>query len=281
MTTDDLSEHDAFDTVDIINHHPTTRISYKAKIEWWQNEINGNERCSKCWLRNSSECNICYCSQIDEMAFNIPQSTSITPINMCIYYHYQEIGRSANTAHIFESLSSSHLNRSQSFSSRLMFGDIEKELELIQKLNNEQDTNTLETCILYPSTDSIPISQWANNRPNKTSPINIITLDGTYPQASRQYKYLKATLKILYNKELPVVKLHLDPNKPTASALLGIQSQPGVHKLCSYQAMVMAMQQAGESEGIHITILHTHTTVALTIYALITSYMCTHSYRAM
>ena len=254
MTTDDLSEIEAFDTGDIINHHPTTRISYKAKIEWWQNEVDSNERCSKCWLRNSSECNICFCSQIDEMAMNIPQSTSVhTPINTCIYYHYQEIGRSANTAHMFEALSSSTFNPSQSFSSRLMFGDIEKELELIQKLNDEQYTNTLETCILYPSTDSVPISQWVNGRPNKTSPINIITLDGTYPQASRQYKYLKATLKILYNKELPVVKLDLDPNKPTASALLGIQSQPGVHKLCSYQAMVMAMQQAGESEGMYLT----------------------------
>lgn len=51
------------------------------------------------------------------------------------------------------------------------------------------------TCILYPSPDAPLLSEWIARRPlGSTDPVTIVALDGTYPQAIRQMKFLKNSL---------------------------------------------------------------------------------------
>jgi hypothetical protein len=97
-------------------------------------------------------------------------------LQVCMYYHYQEIGRSANTAHVLEALLATrylsiylsinilsiylyiYLIHSLSLSrfiygyfrnfERLIFGEKERELKLINDIVYETDHNLPVTCML-------------------------------------------------------------------------------------------------------------------------------------
>ena len=238
----------------ILRHHEKTGISYSAKIEWWKDEIESGRRCCRCWLRKYE----CFCSKISKMKLDLSKFQEKISTRMCIYYHYQELGRSANTAHLYEAIFNSqngneNLSESTIHSSceTLRFGDYDKEMEFLRELNEEQENNCPVTCVLYPSSKSIPLSEWMAARPVSTTQnrsVRLVVLDGTYPQASRQFKYLSHAFQLLYQKEVPVVRLDLG-DTPVRSALYGIQSQPGINKLCSYQAMILAVRQIGQTPG--------------------------------
>lgn len=233
----------------IINHHELVLAAYKLKTDWWNEEIQINSRCKRCWLR----CYECFCSELSQQAQIVSNFKEDVAVRMCIYYHYQEIGRSPNTAHLYESLYSyANLCRDmKSTCDTLLFGDTQAEHALIHDIHKEIENNLPQTCILYPTCNAPYISHWLKSRPSAAQnlPPRIVVLDGTYPQASRQYKYLAKSLELMHGNQLPVVKLDLG-NRPVRSALYGIQSQPGVDKLCSYQAMVMALHQIGQTPGI-------------------------------
>lgn len=84
-----------------------------------------------------------------------------------MYYHYQELGRSANTAHIFEAVCPS-----KNFE-RVVFGDTEAEKKLVQDIITETINEEPVTCVLYPSKDAIFLSDWIKQRPEscKNKPI--------------------------------------------------------------------------------------------------------------
>jgi hypothetical protein len=77
----------------------------------------------------------------------------------------------------------------------------------------------------------------------KGKPVKLVMLDGTYPCASRQLKHIAGACKIR-KIPIPVVKLDLTDGF-CKSAIAGIMSQPGKEKICTYQALVMAMRQVG------------------------------------
>lgn len=240
-----------------IHHHELNRKSCEIKLAWWENEISQGRRCGRCWLRNYE----CFCDQFDVIAAERPTVVSAEDekAKVCMYYHYQEIGRSANTAHVFQALNSCET---------VIYGDSTAEIKLLNDIATEIVTGTPTTCILYPSNDAISLNEWMTNRAElhekkqtssgttspKLPPIRIVVLDGTYNQAKRQWKYLTKALQTLsasYNHsslKLPVVKLDLEKGR-CKSAILGIMSQPGKDKVCSYQAAVMALRQAGVSQA--------------------------------
>ena len=78
-----------------------------------------------------------------------------------MYYHYQEIGRSANTAHLMQAVCP-HTNFSH-----LILGDTESEIQLINEIIDENVRNEPMTCVLYPSKDAILLSEWIKQRPEK------------------------------------------------------------------------------------------------------------------
>ena len=108
-----------------------------------------------------------------------------------MYYHFQEIGRSANTGHLLEMLSP------QSSCAPLVFGDEESESKLIDEMVLEHAENRVATCVLYPSSDAASLAEWAasNKRTNNVCDngggvnnvgagdfvgVRMIALDGTY-----------------------------------------------------------------------------------------------------
>lgn len=229
-------------------HHETALKAYNAAMEWWQEEQNIGRRCGKCWLRTYD----CFCPEVAKIKVQLSTFQEKMAIRMCIYYHHLEIGRSANTAHLYEAIYSNSLpDNVKSSCETILFGDTDKETKLIDDINEEQESNCVQTCILYPTNDAVSLNEWLESRSDdaKLKPVRIVVLDGTYPQADRQWRHLSRALKLVHGKQLPLVKLDLESGK-VSSALLGIQSQPGIDKLCSFQAMILALQQAHQTPGI-------------------------------
>ena len=222
-----------------IRHHPNTQESFIGHMNWWKQETVAN-RCKKCWLRRFD----CYCSTLNEKSNSYRES--LLPfsqkVRILMYYHYLEIGRSANTAHVFDELC-------PDISEQLLFGDSDKEIELFQQLRIEYENNESRTCILYPTTTSLSLSDWISQQPLNNKPIRLITLDGTYAQAHRQFKHLTKSAAC-YKFPLPCVKLDL-PEGGCKSAIAGMMRQPGKDQICSFQAVIMALHQAGLNDAIY------------------------------
>ena len=194
-------------------HHETTQIAYKAVMQIWNDKIYNNNdeydgsisshhaahhhRCRICWLRKHQ----CYCHYADakKLYYSSKMKDTFQHCELIIYYHYLEIGRSANTAHLFQMLC-------PDITSTLIYGDSEAEAKLFNEIYEELlSGNGLSTCILYPCPEAVYIHDWiteqmkpfinttsnnSNNNLNTNSnskcnrKFRIIALDGTYKQVT-------------------------------------------------------------------------------------------------
>ena len=217
-----------------VDHHETLHKSYREKMDWWR-EVTEVEkrRCKTCWLRSHQ----CYCAVLNIKKEKYEAWLPRPHIKVCIYYNPMEISRTANTAHQLEATCPFACNS-------IVYGDIEKERELMNDIENEYKEGCPQTCIMFPSNDAMLLSEWMDQRPPASAgkPIRLIMLDGTFPGASRQAKYLMNCCA-LRGIPAPVVKLDLEGDA-CKSAVAGVMYQPGRDKICTYQAIVMAMQQA-------------------------------------
>mmetsp|Transcript_14554 Transcript_14554/g.21927 ORF Transcript_14554/g.21927 Transcript_14554/m.21927 type:complete len:414 (+) Transcript_14554:38-1279(+) len=253
--------------MDISRHHDLTLRAYYRSMYEWERSVEGrSSRCRECWLRPQD----CFCGplrtrrdlyrtlQRERKGEDVPVTVTVT-----VYYHYQEVGRSANTLHILPVLCPETCET-------LVFGDVKGEEALVQRIADEQDQERVRTCVLYPSEDSVSLAEWMETnalspltqtegeRPHKRSSsdmsINMVVLDGTYSHARRQMKHLRQCLCRVGQKrgkeyKLPVVRLDLEAGQ-CASAIIGVMRQPSGDKICSLQAVVMAMRQAGVDEAV-------------------------------
>ena len=110
-------------------------------------------------------------------------------IEVIIYYHYSEMGRSPNTAHILPIIAPDLVSKT------LIFGDSEDELDFFNNIIQEHQRNIGRTCILYPSYNAIPINQWYQSTRSSSSnldlPLQVVLLDGTYSHSTKQIKFLQ------------------------------------------------------------------------------------------
>ena len=107
-----------------VSHHEMNRRSCAAKMKWWQGEIERGFRCSICWLRHYE----CYCPQFTERKQHYAETTCLQHVSVVMYYHYQELGRSANTAHVMQAVCPS--NHFQV----VIYGDVTAEQQLVKVL---------------------------------------------------------------------------------------------------------------------------------------------------
>ena len=282
-----------------VRHHEEVLKTAKEKMQEWSlfcnREDPNSRRCNRCWCRQWQ----CYCDQLSEQAKIYMQGDSdINPMSVIgceviMYYAPKEIGRTPNTAHLFEELL-------PYCSSRIIFGDEMAEQKLISQMVQEHRENRVRTCIMYPTTDAELLSQWSArvhgaassvvsgkdsssgkdqvDDNDKDSRIRLIALDGTYSCVQRLYKHLHRSLvaalvsvdtQVPYNVTagvifssqynrpvVPVVKLDL-AGGGCRSAMVGIMTQPGEEKICTYQALVLALQQLGENSQL-CSSLHRH-----------------------
>jgi DTW domain-containing protein YfiP len=216
------------------NHHETLHVSYREKMKWWHNETEvERRRCKTCWLRSHQ----CYCETLTKKRESYEKISPKPNVNVCIYYNPVEIGRSANTAHSLEATCPFICNS-------IIYGDLEKETALLDEIEAEYKNNALQTCIMFPCNEAKLLSEWMGGRPATMSekPIRLVMLDGTFPGASRQAKFLMNCCA-LRGVPAPLVKLDLEDGA-CKSAMMGIMHPPGKDKICTLQATVMAMQQA-------------------------------------
>ena len=148
-------------------HHVATLCNKRTKLAAWNDSVTStsalrnllycfwyykcyftpglNEgRCDKCWLRRYN----CYCKSFDDIRHCINeissgknaeiiqtgQSIHVLP-DVFMYYHYSEIGRSANTAHVLEALLSPSEQSDQKINCySAIFGDAVAEAVLVQQM---------------------------------------------------------------------------------------------------------------------------------------------------
>ena len=110
-------------------------------------------------------------------------------VEIIIYYHYSEMGRSPNTAHILP------ITAPDLIAKTLIFGDVDEEYDFFQNILDEIKGNIHRTCVLYPSNYAIPIHQWyeSTRSPDLSQnlPLRVILLDGTYSHSTKQMKFLQ------------------------------------------------------------------------------------------
>lgn len=208
-------------------HHPELIRSSLICVQRWLDVLSCNNRCENCWLKKE----LCFCSKIPKDLF-LSQEKML--IDVLFYYHYQELGRSSNTAHIFKYAFPYNTQE-------LLFGDFEHEMAFFDQVKKESLDGSVSTCILYPSSQAIPLSQWKVDHPTEKK--RIIVLDGTYAHAKSQYKHLSRCIMEL-GLDLPVVKLDLGPEGCLSSTAI-VMGQPGKDKMCSFQAAVMGLEELG------------------------------------
>ncbi len=254
-------------------HHEKTQFAYRRAMGIWEDKINEGKRCRACWLRPQDCCCSPYFQQRREIYTkkefyndgNPQSSYDEVGVQFLIYYHFREIGRSANTAHLMENIIPCQ---------KIIYGDSEKEIFLANEIYQEYLSGKRRTVILYPSATSIGINQWmnenflkdydyANNQINRENSkhqhisngsssssssssaswsLRLILLDGTYSDADKLARHLEQLLLHMYNCPTPLVKLDLENGKCT-SAVVGIMYQPNPEKICTFQAAIMAAQQ--------------------------------------
>lgn len=218
-----------------ISHHPSTRESFQRHTQKFQEQCR-DFRCPRCWLRHFD----CYCNEIaqriQQYTSDIIASGIYQRVNVVMYYHYLERGRSANTAHLFEMFY-------KDYTEQLVFGDCEKEAALMERMKEDYDQGHASYCVLYPTSGAVSLNEWMKSKEQLNKPVTLIALDGTYSQALRQYKHLIKS-SALHDFPLQAVKLDLGPNG-CKSAIEGIMVQPQKDKICTYQAVLMALHQIG------------------------------------
>jgi DTW domain-containing protein YfiP len=252
-------------------HHISNLKIFANRMNWWKEatSIEKGNRCQKCWLRNYN----CFCQQLESLATPIRSSLSQmfdeNPVEIVIYYHPVELGRSANTAHLFQFAAPSVVCKT------LMFADADNEEIFFQKIMEESLNGKSQTCILYPSHNSISMNTWLTSDSQSSSKelssatslltanlvhplLRFIILDGTYPQASRMIKFLSLKLNTSQSNQLPQFPfVHLDLDEAgVKSAVAGIMYQPAKEKICSFQAIILALYQIYQVQN--LTDLMTH-----------------------
>jgi len=235
-------------------HNDNVLESCEGVMRRWHDSIDAQtgHRCPRCWLRSYE----CYCQELrGKLQGKGMSEVAIEKADVCIYYHFLEVGRSANTGHLMQQLA-------PSATSSIVFANAPEEDQLVEEIVREYQQGDVRTCIMYPSTDAVLLSEWMANRTNNSSnrssssscssssttkrPARLVALDGTYKTAVRQIKHLQKCLAAA-GVPMPVVKLDLD-EKGCRSAVYGMMNQPDKEKICTFQAIVLALRQMGEDE---------------------------------
>lgn len=72
------------------------------------------------------------------------KASSVCNVEVIMYYSHQEIGRSANTAHYLQAICPSIC------SNAIIHGDVDKEIALMDQIEEEFATQSPQTVILFP-----------------------------------------------------------------------------------------------------------------------------------
>jgi hypothetical protein len=153
-----------------------------------------------------------------------------------MYYHYQELGRSANTAHLYEAVCPTAKFE------KVVFGDTEAETKLVQDILTETINEEPVTCVLYPSKDAILLSDWIKQRPAscKDKPIRyynysilIISLHISVPPPHLPSSFFPFLLSSLPSS-LPVSLSVSLPKFPCRHSSLHVSLSPHIHPPFSF-----------------------------------------------
>ena len=218
----------------MFDHHDLTKqASQQYASKWHTLSQVTHTRCSACWLRSYE----CYCAHFHQMGQYVEPATISSII---IYFHYQELGRSTNTAHLLPIILP-QLCRS------IVYGDSPQEVDLVEQIMFELIAGGRKSiCILYPTKECPTVTLWLQQQQQQrhkkihagcavkssvatieeevlegevsmaaaAGGVTLVVIDGTYSQARRQVNHLdhllRATAGYQSHFQLPLVKLDFD-----------------------------------------------------------------------
>lgn len=183
-----------------ILHHEKTRESYEKVMSHWAEKTipDTGHRCATCWLRTTQ----CRCAFLRERlpiyASHISEVQSNQPFTVLMYYHFSEIGRSPNTAHIFPIMC-------PALSETVIYGNTDEERKLIDEIVEEYRSGKRRTAILYPCPNAVLVSEWVamgksditttnpekvvGDHDDQSCGVRFVVLDGTYHQVGLGVSY--------------------------------------------------------------------------------------------
>ena len=148
--------------------------------------VEGHERCQSCWFYKS----VCICNKVRDMSKNTDSIQ--TEIN--IFMHFKEWGKTTNTGKLIKLIAPQK-------SSIHIYGTPQAQ-DYLNHLTSQDDKQLV---ILYPSENSVPISNYKYPSHNKTA-----TSSSSSPFSATEYhsnssKHLTASYSLLPNfQELSV-----------------------------------------------------------------------------
>lgn len=229
-------------------YHQTFRDHYENHINDWNTAVDVSRlRCGQCWLRKYD----CRCSYLTERRDFYHKALSAANVRICIYYHFMEIGRSANTAHVFPLIC-------PDYTTTVIHGDKSAEDALIEQIIQETLDGSSRTCLLYPCRDSISLDEWLHQpgesmhlqQTSEKPKLRLIILDGTYRAAAQLLRFIQKNMQTNHSLANSISLVHLNLPENTRSAAAGFMYQPAKDKICSFQAIALAVHEVLKDQGL-------------------------------
>ena len=99
-----------------------------------------------------------------------------------------------------------------------------------KEFNAELVDERYRSCVLFPSDNSVPLTEWTARRPG--DPVRLIALDGTWKQCKKMSKCLPKSLQLV----------RLDPDTPS---LFRSRKQTSRNRLSTLEAVALAWKLIG------------------------------------
>ena len=210
-----------------------------------------------CWAR-WSQCLCEYFGERKRSFYSTKEGAATTlqaaNIHILSWYHQKELGRTANTAHIYEELCG------PAVCTRIVYGDEGPEAALIEDIIREAETGQRRTAVLFPRHDAVPIGDFYQELALQQKvddendmilpPLRLVAIESSYSKANRMVKLIENAVNTR-GVAIPLAKLGVKEGEVLRSAFHGVQRQPAPDKVSTFQAVVMSLRQCAERFPLH------------------------------
>ena len=179
--------------------------------------IAGKEKCRRCWFYKS----MCICSRVADLT----RGASPISTDIALFMHFKEYGKTTNTGKLVQLIAEDE--RCKTY----VYGTANADVELINMCRDESK----QPVLLYPTADSIPISEFRKKEQQKKLVLCII--DSTWGQSKAMNRWFPDS----------VPRVHIDDFVQGKSLFLSRKQSVISSRVSTLEAIEKALLSLGES----------------------------------